>query len=534
MLEQTFDYVIVGAGTAGCVLANRLSEDPEVRVLLLEAGGRDTNPLISIPLGMGKMHEHNMHDWGYETEPEPQLNNRRLEAMRGKVLGGSSSINVMAYTRGHRNDYDNWAANGAQGWGYEDVLPYFRKSETWEGGADKFRGGEGPVGTQFARTKDPIFDAWMTAGAQAGFPVTTDYNGTQQEGFGRSQYTIKDGRRSSSSRAYLAPARHRRNLVVISRAHVLKVVMRGNRAVGVDYIKNGQVHAQALKEVILSAGAFNSPQILMLSGIGSPEELGAHQIKTVLDLPGVGKNLQDHLGTWITWRRKSPGAFHGEMRFDRMALSMIRAYLLGTGPGTTVPGGLHAFVKTNSALQVPDIEYMFHTVPPQRKLWFPLISPPYQDGYAIRPTLLHPKSRGTIKLRSANPQDSMRISFGFFAHSEDLTGLRRGFRLAREIGNQSAMNSYRDIEVSPGPGVRSDDEIDDYIRGTALTAHHPCGTCSIGDSELAVVDRNLKVRGAEGLRVVDASVMPTPVSAHPNACVFMIGERAAELVKQAA
>jgi len=530
-VSKGYDYVIVGGGSAGCVLANRLSEDGAGRVLLIEAGGRDLNPLIHVPLGMGKMHEYDMFNWGYSTEPEPNMNGRRIEAMRGKVLGGSSSINVMAYTRGHRGDYDRWAQKGARGWSYADVLPYFKRCERWEASEDRWRGGAGPVGTEFARTADPLYDAWIQAALAAGFPVTDDYNGKQQEGFGRGQYTIRDGYRSSAARAYLRPARKRPNLEVATRAHATRVLMRGTRASGVEYRKGGRlVRAEAEREVILSAGAFNTPPLLMLSGIGPAAHLREMGIEPVIDLP-VGKNLQDHLAVIVFFRRLDESTFIKQMRFDRMAVSMIRAYLFGTGPGTVVPGGLHAFVKTRPEFAVPDIEFMFRGAPAAPHLWFPLIRAAYLDGYGIRPTLLHPDSRGEILLRSADPREPPRIVYKFFSAPDDLPRLREGFKRARDVAYQKPMTPYRGAETAPGDKVKSDAEIDAWIRNTAITAHHPCGTCAMGMGPNTVTDPQLRVRGIEHLRVVDASVMPDLISAHINACVLMIAEKAADLIR---
>ena len=526
---REYDYIIVGAGSAGCVLAYRLSAASDARVLVLEAGGADTDPLIGIPIGIGRMHSKRAHDWGYDSDPEPGLHGREIEAMRGKVLGGSSSINVMAYVRGNRGDYDRWAQKGAAGWSYADVLPYFKRMETWEGGADTWRGGDGPLHTQRARSRDSLWDAWIAAGQAAGIGFTEDYNGERQEGLGRSQSTIHLGRRDSAARAFLRPAAKRSNVTVLTDAHVTQVLLDGTRAVGVAYNRGGEsLKAHAAREVVLSGGVFNSPQLLMLSGIGPADHLRDIGIDPVVDLPGVGGNLQDHLAVMPMASRPRPGPFRDLMRFDRITAAMVQAHFLGTGPATILPGGLHGFVRTRSERAVPDIQFLFRGAPADAHLWFPGFRRPYTDGFGLRPVLLHPESRGTVRLRSADPMDRVRIVQNFLRTEDDLVTLRDGFKLARELMRQPALDEYRGEEVSPGKEVDTDDRIDDWIRRTAVTAHHPSCTAPMGTHEDAVLDTECRVRGLESLRVVDASSMPDLVSGNINAAVLVIAEKASD------
>ena len=531
---RSYDYLIVGAGSAGCVLANRLTEDKDVRVLLIEAGGPDKDPWIRIPMAWAKMLNEGRNDWGYFTEPEPTLGGRSIECARGKVLGGSSSINAMNYVRGHRGDYDRWARAGLAAWSYAHVLPYFKRTETWEKGGDAYRGNSGPLLVVENRFRDPLMDAYREAVVGAGFELTADYNGAQNEGFGQPQQNIRDGRRESAATEYLRPALTRPNLTLRTGTLALGLVVENGRAVGVSVApENGGAaeEVRADREVILCGGVINSPQLLMLSGIGPAEDLEKHGIAVRADSKNVGRNLQDHISAGVLFARTTPSPFLRQMRMDRVALDIPRAYLFGKGPATTYPSGAMGFVKSDPSRDVPDLQFLSGAGPTNAYPWFPLVKKPFTDAFGSRAVVLHPKSRGRLELASADPRAKMRIFQNFYAEPEDRETQREGLRIARHILSQPALAKFRGPEISPGAKVADDAGLEEHARRTSITVHHPLGTCRMGADADSVLDPELFVRGVLGLRVVDASAMPDLVGGNINACVLMMAEKAADMIR---
>ena len=527
MSDESFDYVIVGAGSAGCVLANRLTEDGRHTVLLLEHGGSDSSILIQMPSALSIPMNMARYNWFYETEPEPHLGGRRLHTPRGKVLGGSSSINGLVYVRGNPLDFDRWEEEGARGWAYRYVLPYFRRAETRAEGGDAYRGDSGPLHTCYGQQRNPLYRAFVEAGKQAGYPETADINGFQQEGFGRMDMTVHRGRRWSAANAYLKPALRRRNLLVRTHALATAILLEGRRAVGVRYRHDGRERlAGARREVILAGGPVNSPQLLKLSGIGPAGELAQHGIPALHDLPGVGENLQDHLEFYFQVECTQPITLYSAISPLAKALIGLRWLLRHDGLGATNHFETCGFIRSRAGIRYPDVQYHFLPL----AATYDGASLARCHGFQAHAGPMRSKSRGHVRLASADPTAKPRLLFNYMSHPDDWTEMRACVRLTREIFAQPAFDSYRGRELQPGSHVTSDADIDGFIRDKVESAYHPCGTCKMGSPEdpMAVVDPEARVIGVRGLRVVDSSIMPSITTGNLNGPTIMVAEKAAD------
>jgi choline dehydrogenase len=525
---REFDYVIVGAGSAGCVLANRLSADGKHSVLLLEAGPEDKNLWIHVPLGYGKLFKEKTVNWMYQTEPEPELGGRQVFQPRGKVLGGSSSINGLLYVRGQHEDYDRWRQRGNSGWGYDDVLPYFKKAENQQRGGDKYHGAGGPLPVSDWRHADPLSEAFVVAAAETGIPTNHDFNGATQEGAGFFQTTTHRGRRASTARAYLRPAQSRGNLHVETSAQAQRILFDGRRARAVEYRQHGVLRtASARKEILVSGGAYNSPQLLQLSGVGPAELLKQYGIDVVLDAPGVGNDLQDHMQVRIVMRCPQRITLNDILNHPvRRVMAGARYAAFRSGPLTIAAGTSGAFFKTNPRLASPDVQ--IHFLPfSTDKMGEKLHA---FSGFSASVCQLRPESRGSLRIKSADPAEPPAIRINYLATETDRTAFVEGMKILRKILAATALKPFVTEEVEPGPKVTSDEDILNFCRQRGSTVYHPTSTCRMGNDPLAVVDQRLRVRGIEGLRVVDASVMPDLMSGNTNAPTIMIAEKASDMI----
>jgi len=528
--QETVDYVIVGAGSAGCVLADRLTEDGKDSVLVLEYGGSDRSPWIQMPSALSIPMNMARYDWRYYTEPEPHLNGRRLHTPRGKVLGGSSSINGLVYVRGNPLDFERWEAEGAAGWGYQQVLPYFKRAERRAEGGDDYRGADGPLATRRGLLTNPLHAAWLEAGRQAGYAATADMNGFQQEGFGQMDMTVGGGRRCSAANAYLRPAMRRGNLTVRTHALATRVLFEGRRAVGIRYRRGGVLHeVRVRREVILCAGPINSPQLLMLSGIGPEPELATHGIGVVRELPGVGENLQDHLEFYFQVASREPITLYSQLSVMRRALIGARWLLTKDGLGASNHFETGGFIRSRAGVRYPDIQ--FHFLPLAVNYDGSALA--REHGFQAHTGPMRSRSQGWVRLRSAEALDKPRICFNYMSRPQDWEEMRACVRLTREIFAQPAFDRYRGRELQPGAAVVTDEQIDAFIRDKAESAFHPSCTCRMGSvtDRQAVVDGQTRVIGVEALRVVDSSIMPSITTGNLNAPTIMLAEKAADHIR---
>ena len=527
-----FDYIIVGAGSAGCILANRLSEDPAVSVVLLEAGGSDKSIFVRMPTALSIPMNMPKYNWGFESDPETGLDGRRMDCPRGKVLGGSSSINGMAFVRGHACDIDEWEASGASGWNYANCLPYYRKLESWHHGESRYRGGDGPVGVNAGNDMqlNPLYQAFIDSGVEAGYPFTADYNGFQQEGFGQKHMSVEGGIRSSSSRCYLDTVKSRPNLKVISRVHVDQLIMDGNRAIGVRYrAANRQLKVFCRGEVILSAGSIGSPTILQRSGIGAADTLSNAGVKVNVDSPGVGANLQDHLEVYFQYECTQPVSLNRELSWWRKGLIGTRWVATKQGLGATNHFESCGFIRSRAGLKSPNIQY--HFLPGAMR--YDGRAAFAGDGFQVHVGPNKPSSRGNVAIRSSDPFEAPSIQFNYLQHEQDRQDWRDCIRLTREVLQQSALAPFRGNEIQPGMDIDSDDAIDSWVKANVESAYHPSCSVKMGadNDPMAVLDSECRVRGCEGLRVVDSSIFPVITNGNLNAPSMMVAERAADLIR---